>query len=89
MESLEERVARLEKQMAYLQRHLGIDPALIDPALIDSVGGGSRLPPDFYAAMRKGKKILAIKLYREATGASLVVAKKAVEDMERQGLGRR
>ncbi|NBE96168.1 hypothetical protein FE391_20020 [Nonomuraea sp. KC401] len=83
MESLEERVARLERQIAHLERHLGIDPALID-----SVDGDSRLPPDFYAAMRKGKKILAIKIYREATGASLMTAKKAVEEMERQGLGR-
>ncbi|MEO3799125.1 hypothetical protein [Nonomuraea sp. B1E8] len=84
MESLEERVARLETQIAYLQRHLGIDPALID-----SVDQGPQLPPDFYVALRKGKTIQAIKIYREATGASLLNAKNAVEQMERQVSGRR
>jgi ribosomal protein L7/L12 len=77
MESLEERVARLERQVAELQRYLGVDPALV-PA------ESSHLPPDFYQALRRGKKVLAIKIYREVTGASLVTAKKKVDEMARQ-----
>jgi ribosomal protein L7/L12 len=79
MESVEDRLARLEKQVAYLQRHLGADPALVD-----ADDNGSDLPPDFYAALRDGKTIKAIKIYRETTGASLLTAKNAVEALERR-----
>lgn len=79
MESLEERVARLEQQVAYLQRRLGIDPAGVDP-----VSGAPRLPPQFYQELQRGKLIRAIKIYRESTGASLADAKRAVELMARQ-----
>ncbi|MFC4010742.1 hypothetical protein ACFOY2_26180 [Nonomuraea purpurea] len=79
MESLEERIARLERQVAYLQRHLGVDPSLID-----AVPGGPALPPDFYQALQKGKTIQAIKIYRQTTGASLLVAKNTVEAMQRR-----
>ncbi|MEV0167043.1 hypothetical protein [Nonomuraea fuscirosea] len=79
MESLEERLARLEQQVAYLQRHLGIDP---DTG--EAPGGGPELPPRFYQELRDGKLIRAIKTYRESTGASLVVAKNAVESMARR-----
>ncbi|GAA0659668.1 hypothetical protein GCM10009535_43760 [Streptomyces thermocarboxydovorans] len=34
---------------------------------------------------REGRKVQAIKVYREATGAGLAEAKEAVEGMERQG----
>ncbi|WP_188190982.1 hypothetical protein [Nonomuraea sp. SYSU D8015] len=76
MESLEERVARLEQQVAILQRYLGIDPAL-------PVGDGPFLPLAFYEALRRGKMIHAIKIYREQTGASLREAKDRVEAMAR------
>ncbi|MGI5284144.1 hypothetical protein ACQEVF_12485 [Nonomuraea polychroma] len=76
MDSVEERIARLERQVADLQRHLGIDPALADPQ-------GPFLPPEFYQALERGKTILAIKIYREATGASLLEAKNTVESMAR------
>ncbi|MEV0623230.1 hypothetical protein AB0I81_58640 [Nonomuraea sp. NPDC050404] len=81
-ESLEDRVVRLEQQVADLQRLIGIDPRFID-----SRAEGPALPPDFYRALGQGKKIQAIKIYREATGASLVVAKNAVEAMARQSRG--
>src|SRR5579871_931222 len=42
---------------------------------------GASLGP-VYDAIRTGKKINAIKLYRELTGASLADAKSAVESME-------
>ncbi|WP_043623587.1 hypothetical protein [Nonomuraea candida] len=79
MESLEDRVARLEKQVAYLNRHLGIDPRFID-----SLAEGPSLPPDFYRELGRGKLVKAIKIYREATGSSLLVAKNAVEAMAKQ-----
>lgn len=76
MESVEERIARLERQVANLHRHLGIDPAIVD-------ADGPFLPPAFYEALRKGKMIHAIKIYREVTGSSLLVAKNTVEAMAR------
>ncbi|GAA3128607.1 hypothetical protein AB0K18_17390 [Nonomuraea sp. NPDC049421] len=74
-ESLEDRVKRLEQQVASLQRYLGIQ-------LDDS--GGLRLPPEFHEALRNGKLVKAIAIYRKETGASLVHAKKAVENMQRR-----
>ncbi|GAA3528629.1 hypothetical protein GCM10022419_004340 [Nonomuraea rosea] len=78
MESVEERLARLEKQVAYLQRHLGVDPVLVD-----AVTDGELLPPEFYAALRDGKTVKAIAIYRKVTGATLLVAKTVVEDIQR------
>ncbi|MFI7618545.1 hypothetical protein ACIBP6_45715 [Nonomuraea terrae] len=80
MDSLEERMARLEQQVAMLQRRLGIDPALPEPR-----PGTPALPAEFYRALENGKTIKAIKIYRESTGASLLAAKNAVEAMERGG----
>ncbi len=77
MDSLEQRVAQLENQVAFLQLFLGIDPALAD-------GGGSVLPPEFHTAIRHGRSVEAIKIYRQVTGASLVTAKDAVEAMIRK-----
>ncbi|TMR18690.1 hypothetical protein ETD86_21135 [Nonomuraea turkmeniaca] len=77
MESVEERIARLERQVADLQRYLGIDPEREN-------ADGPFLPPEFYEALRRGKKILAIKIYREQTGASLLEAKNTVDTMALQ-----
>ncbi|MEO3874912.1 hypothetical protein ABGB18_39515 [Nonomuraea sp. B12E4] len=90
MESLEERVARLEEQVAHLQRLLGADSR--GGAVQASAGGavqarGPRLPPEFYDALRGGKTVTAIKIYRQATGASLLDAKRAVEMMAREARG--
>jgi len=74
-ESLEDRVKRLEQQVASLQQYLGI-------RLDDS--GGLRLSPEFHEALRNGKVIKAIAIYRKETGASLASAKKAVEEMQRR-----
>ncbi|WP_090930408.1 hypothetical protein [Nonomuraea jiangxiensis] len=82
MESLEERVARLEEQVASLQRHLGVDSALVAVR-----PERPRLPPEFFTALRAGKKVTAIKIYREATGASLLAAKQAVDTMAREARG--
>ncbi|MGW5262131.1 hypothetical protein ACWEQG_14230 [Microbispora sp. NPDC004025] len=77
MDSIEQRVAQLENQVAFLQLYLGVDPAIAG-------GGESVLPPEFHAALQRGKRIEAVRIYRKATGASLVTAKDAVEAMMRK-----
>ncbi|GAA2854076.1 hypothetical protein [Nonomuraea rubra] len=75
MESVEDRVARLEQQVAALQRYLGVDL---------SSGERPRFPPEFYQALRRGKTIQAIAIYRKETGATLRDAKNAVEEIQRR-----
>ena len=71
------RIARLERQIAYLYRHLGLDPLAAEAA-------GPVLPPDFEKMLRDGKLIGAIKIYRDVTGAGLAEAKNEVERIARQ-----
>ncbi|GAA1515179.1 hypothetical protein GCM10009730_20820 [Streptomyces albidochromogenes] len=63
-------VARLEDKIDLILDHLGISHT--DPEMEQVV-----------ALLREGKKIPAIKSYREITGADLLHAKNAVERMER------
>lgn len=74
---LEERIARLERTVAYLMEHL---------KLIENEGFRPRntLPPQILELIQRGKKIEAIKLYREHTGVGLKEAKDAVEELARQ-----
>ncbi|MEV1084361.1 hypothetical protein AB0I98_40175 [Streptomyces sp. NPDC050211] len=66
---IDRRTAHLERKVDLLLEQLGVhDPG---PAELDEVS----------ALVRKGKKIQAIKLYRDVTGADLVEAKAAVERM--------
>ncbi|MCF6469775.1 hypothetical protein FAF44_15450 [Nonomuraea sp. MG754425] len=74
-EPVEDRIARLEQQVAALQRYLGVDL---------SAGDGSRFSPEFHEALRQGKTLRAIAIYRKETGASLRDAKTAVENMQRR-----
>ena len=71
------RVARLEAQVAFLFEHLGLSPDL---------GGGARSSTDaeLMRLINDGKKINAIKRYRELTGVGLSEAKDAVEEIERR-----
>ncbi len=86
-----ERLERLERRVDFLIRQLGIDPASMEPGtamgpygpLPTGLGGQAELPPPLYDAISKGNLIAAIKIYREATGASLAEAKSAVESMAR------
>lgn len=68
----ERRVARLERKMDLLLGHLGVRE---ETPRREEIAG----------LLREGKKVQAIKVYREATGAGLVEAKEAVEELERQG----
>jgi hypothetical protein len=96
-----QRIARLEFQVARLCQHLGLDPDTIAlnptshgaspapfgdaPTPAFNAPAGPVLPPGFDAALRDGKLIAAIKIYREATGVGLAEAKKAVDDIVRRG----
>lgn len=70
-------VAKLSKQLELIRRdvkaialHLNVDQ------------GGTKVPPEVLGLIQAGRKIEAIKVYREATGASLADAKRAVEELE-------
>lgn len=69
-----DRIVRLERQVDFLFRRLGIDP---DLALADD----GELPSALYDAIARGKLIQAIKIYRETTGVGLKEAKDAVDAM--------
>ncbi|MEA5361520.1 ribosomal protein L7/L12 [Amycolatopsis sp., V23-08] len=71
---LERRLARMELKLDAIAGHLGVavaDPA--QPQLADL--------PEVRKYLQEGKKIQAIKAYRESTGAGLKDAKDAVERM--------
>jgi ribosomal protein L7/L12 len=73
-----QRLRMLENQVAYLYRHLGLDPA-------DAVPSASEgLDPEVVQLLNGGNKIQAIKLHRERTGLGLAEAKDAVEAFERR-----
>jgi len=74
---LRERVRELEAQVAHLFGHLGIDPAAVPPPSTD-------LDPDVVELVNSGKKIHAIKLYRERTGLGLKEASEAIEAFEKR-----
>ena len=73
-----QRLRTLETQVAYLYRHLGLDPANAVPT------AAGELAPEVVQALNSGRKIEAIKLHRERTGLGLAEAKDAVEEFERR-----
>lgn len=74
------RIRHLEQRMEQIAAHLGLPP------LTDAVS--QQLGPEFEQALLAGKKIQAIKIYRQATGDGLAEAKAAVEQIARdRGLG--
>ena len=68
----DDRIVRLERQVDFLYRRLGIDPDL-------ALAPDDVLPTALYDAIGRGKLIQAIKIYREATGVGLKEAKDAVD----------
>jgi ribosomal protein L7/L12 len=71
---LRQRVVRLEAQVEFLFKHLGVQMAadgslVVDPRIID--------------ALKKNNLIEAIKIYREITGVGLAEAKMAVEEINK------
>jgi ribosomal protein L7/L12 len=81
-----ERIARLEGQVAALYRHLGLtsDPEISDAAPDDVPGLPPFVKESFYEALRRGNKIVAIKIYRESTGVGLKEAKDIVDAIDRR-----
>jgi ribosomal protein L7/L12 len=69
------RIRRLEEQVAYLYQHLGIAA----PG-----AGGSSQDAELLALVNDGKKIHAIKRYRDLTGVGLKEAHDAVDELERR-----
>jgi ribosomal protein L7/L12 len=72
-----QRLRTLENQVAYIYRHLGLDPA-------DAVPAAGGLSPEVVQLINSGNKIQAIKAHRERTGLGLAEAKDAVEAFERR-----
>lgn len=70
--SLRQKVIRLEAQVEFLYRHLGV-------TFIEDTRPGDN--PEVVAALRANNMIEAIKVYRGITGVGLAEAKSAVEGM--------
>jgi ribosomal protein L7/L12 len=75
LSALQLKVGELERKLDFVLQHLGIQYR--DAPL-------SATQADALNWLRKGNKIEAIKVYREATGLGLKEAKDAVEALERQ-----
>ncbi|EPD56180.1 MULTISPECIES: ribosomal protein L7/L12 [Streptomyces] len=71
--SIENRISRQDKRMARVEHKLDL--------VLDHLGLSEPEPwsAEIDALLREGKKIQAIKVYREATGAGLKEAKEAVD----------
>lgn len=69
----DDRITRLEAQVAYLANRLGVSPEEL-PQPKASAQGGRPTPG-------RGHRIEAIRAYRQATGASLKAAKRAVDSL--------
>ena len=68
-----DRLSRIEGKLDALLKHSGIR--------FDPFDG---FPAEALAALKQGRKIEAIKHYRQATGAGLAEAKDAVEEAQRR-----
>jgi ribosomal protein L7/L12 len=69
--SLDKRLARIERQLGLIMQRLEIDEPASDM-------------PGVVAELEQGRKIQAIKIYREQTGTGLAEAKAAVETIARE-----
>ena len=67
------RVGKLERQVAFLLEHLGLEYY---------EGTDAGVSPDILELVRTGDKLRAIKLYREETGLGLREAKEFIESLE-------
>ena len=68
----------LESRIDRVCRALGVDPTQLEARASDS----SPLPPQIMEAVRGGRKIQAIKLYRDWTGVGLKEAKDAIDAVD-------
>lgn len=85
--TVEMRLAALEEKVDRLLAHFGLDDAGTAGTAGTALTAADRLPvadPQVATLVQAGKKIQAIKLYRQLTGANLKTAKDAVDEMERR-----
>jgi ribosomal protein L7/L12 len=68
------RLEAVEQEVAALARHVGMSPTEPDTS-------------DVTAALAKGMDVEAVRLYRLRTGAGLVEAKQAVDEIARRARG--
>lgn len=76
MANLRRRVSILERQLATVAQHVGIDQLPSDPGVMAASA-------EVLEHLRAGNRIAAIKAHREATGTGLAEAKRDVEEIER------
>ncbi len=87
-----ERIDRLERQVRYLLRYVGVDAeiAAADDAAFGTGPPPASASPEIVALVRAGKPIQAIKVYRQMTGAGLKESKDAIDCLRVDlGLARR
>lgn len=86
------RLAAIEEKLDLVLARMGLDgnassgPAAPGTAVACKPGSAIEADPQLIALVQAGKKIQAIKVYRQATGAGLRDAKDAVDALE-QGMG--
>ena len=73
---LRQRIVRLEAQVEYLYKHLGIHMMAEGEIPSDD--------PRVIEALKKNNLLEAIKIYREITGLGLAEAKSAVEEIKKR-----
>ena len=73
IEKIKMRLEKLESQMTFLQRSLGITT---------NDAPSWKASPEIIELIRRGEKIEAIKAFREQTGASLKDAKNFIESIK-------
>ncbi|MGH3549240.1 MAG: hypothetical protein ACRDQU_14240 [Pseudonocardiaceae bacterium] len=66
------RLAAIERQLAYLYAHFGLDPKAADQVELP-------LPAEIEALIGQGKHLAAVKAYRQTFGANLADATRAVK----------
>lgn len=71
----DDRITRLETQVAYLANRLGVSPEELDSH------SQKPAPKAVGQLLAEGHRIEAIRAYRQATGASLKAAKRAVDSL--------
>ena len=87
-----ERIDRLERQVRYLLRYVGVDPeiAASDDPSFAAAPLQAAASPEIVALIRAGKPIQAIKVYRQMTGAGLKESKDVIDALRIDlGLARR
>jgi hypothetical protein len=73
---LRQRVAKLEAEVQFLYKHLGL--AFVPEA-------APPLDPQIIEQVQKGKTIEAVMLHRKIYNSTLVEAKQAIDDLQKRG----